>query len=31
MAYQAFRAFNHDYPEIMFEVAGQLAALSLAV
>jgi CRP/FNR family cyclic AMP-dependent transcriptional regulator len=26
MGYEAFRAFSHEHPEIMFEVAGQLAA-----
>jgi CRP/FNR family cyclic AMP-dependent transcriptional regulator len=26
IGYQAFRQFNRDHPEIMFEVAGQLAA-----
>jgi CRP/FNR family cyclic AMP-dependent transcriptional regulator len=25
-AYQSFRQFSHEYPEIMFELAGQLAA-----
>ena len=26
VGYQAFRAFSHQHPDIMFEVAGQLAA-----
>jgi len=26
VAYQAFRSFNQEHPDIMFEVAGQLAA-----